>query len=52
LVGFSVEPVSGGKDLGEFADDITEKVGLYVGMREREICHFPNDGRHEFLGID
>ncbi|KAJ7356067.1 hypothetical protein OS493_026990 [Desmophyllum pertusum] len=26
LVGFSVEPSSGGKDLSEFADDITEKV--------------------------
>ena len=26
LVGFSVEPSSGGKDLREFTDDITEKV--------------------------
>ncbi|KAJ7356074.1 hypothetical protein OS493_026999 [Desmophyllum pertusum] len=26
LVGFSVEPSSGGKDLSEFADDITEKA--------------------------
>ena len=40
LVGFSVEPHSGGRDLSEFADDITEKVGLYVGVTGKNIAIF------------
>ena len=36
LVGFSVEPYSGGRDLSEFADDITGKVGLCVGVMLRK----------------
>ena len=50
LVGFSVEPYSGGRDLSEFADDITEKVGQ-CGSDEDYNYHLDND-RHRFLGID
>jgi len=37
LVGFSVEPYSGGRDLSEFADDITEKVGLCGGVMRKKL---------------
>jgi len=37
LVGFSVEPYSGGRDLSEFADDVTEKVGLCGGVMRKKL---------------
>ena len=40
LVGFRVEPYSGGKDLSEFADDVTKKVGLYVEVTRKKIANF------------
>ena len=42
LVGFSVEPYSGGRDLNEFADDITVKVGQ-CRSDAKENCHLYNN---------